>query len=829
MPSDKLEDLIGKEKRTSIGKKIIEFIVLFILISILLKFRVINRLKQLADFTSKVQLGDYKEIIDFKGNDEVSMLCHDFNLMSEMIQVREVTLHKSEQLYRTVSDSAYDAIVIMNGVGEIEVVNPSCCQMFGYCQDELIGTNITQLMPERYRDDHVNGLLNLKNGKYKFKFSAEPLSLFGLKKNNLEFPILLTVSEDKNYDSQTIYIGSIKDETLIKYHQEKLDQSQKEELVIGYLLEQSLRARDIHHFLDDAIQFIVKKTPWLSLYQKGGIFLTSSTRSKTLLLNATYNFSPEHKEKCRKINYENCICGQVAQTEELIYNSCIGPEHRIRYEGVKDHGHYVIAIKSERAMLGVMVIYLNDEHPYDEHEVNFLERVASIIGIAIQRFQYEEEIEHKAYYDELTDLPNRQLLLNKINKEVSIAERHGRYGAILFIDLDNFKVINDNKGHAEGDDFLIETTHKIRNALRQEDTLSRIGGDEFVILLPAVDSDIDEIISEAGHVAEKVRETLEQIVYIQGDDFACSGTIGIAIIDGKTTNSDSLLSHADTAMYSAKNSGKNRIAFFESSMQEKLDNNLLMEKIIREALKENLFQVYYQPQVSKQKVIIGAEALLRLNHSVHGWISPGDFIHVAECSGLIKEIDLLVLSQVIKDISVLIEQKQGSLENMHSICVNVSSQSFEQDDFIENLISLIPDIGILSLIPIAIELTERVMVNNPLDVAAKMNRLKDYGFKVSLDDFGTGYSSLSYLTQLPIDILKIDIAFVRDIHLSPKHSAIASSILTMSEVLGLHCIAEGVEVSEEFDFLVNDGCPAYQGYHFYKPMPFTDFLSTVAT
>lgn len=443
-------------------------------------------------------------------------------------------------------------------------------------------------------------------------------------------------------------------------------------------------------------------------------------------------------------------------------------------------------------------------------------------GIAVditERKSAEEKVESLAFYDSLTQLPNRRLLLDRLAQRLHNATRQNTLCALLFIDLDNFKTLNDTRGHSRGDLLLQQVAHRLSLAVRKGDTLARLGGDEFVLLLENLAADPLQAANQTEVVVEKILAALRQPYDMDGYLHNSTPSIGITLLGDDEESVEEPLRRADLAMYQAKAAGRNTFRFFDPQLQAAVIARSYLEADLRTALRDDQLQLHFQAQLNADSAIRGAEVLLRWHHPQRGMVSPADFIPVAEESGLILPIGRWVID---KACAQLAEWASHPLFSQLSIAVNVSSRQFHQDDFVEQVLSALATTG-ANPQRLKLELTESLLVTNVDDVIAKMSALKARGIAFSLDDFGTGYSSLSYLKRLPLDELKIDQSFVRDTLSDANDAAIVITIIALAESLSLEVIAEGVETEAQRAFLAQNGCNAYQGYLFSRPLPIEAF------
>ena len=436
-----------------------------------------------------------------------------------------------------------------------------------------------------------------------------------------------------------------------------------------------------------------------------------------------------------------------------------------------------------------------------------------------QRKEAEEKIRNLAFFDPLTQLPNRRLLIDRLGHALATATRHHRHGALLFLDFDQFKVLNDTEGHEAGDQLLVEIARRLRNCVRQADTVARLGGDEFVVLLEDLGDAEADAANHARIVGEKILEAIAQPFQIKGRDFHGSMSIGISLYDDSHQLVDELLQRADVALYQAKADGRNRLCFFDPAMPESLKARAEMEAELRRVIADGRLVLHYQPQLDDRNRIIGAEALLRWQHPLRGLVPPAEFIPLAEETGLIVPIGNWVLETACSQLKAW--QGQEATRQL-VLAVNVSPRQFHQPGFVDGVRRILERTG-ANPARLKLELTESVIVDDIEDTIDKMKALKSMGIGFSMDDFGTGYSSLSYLRHLPLDQLKIDRSFISEVDSNAGDAEIVKSIIAMAQALGLDVIAEGVEKEAQLDFLNSNECNAYQGFLFGHPVPASIF------
>jgi diguanylate cyclase (GGDEF)-like protein/PAS domain S-box-containing protein len=431
----------------------------------------------------------------------------------------------------------------------------------------------------------------------------------------------------------------------------------------------------------------------------------------------------------------------------------------------------------------------------------------------------EERIKELAFFDALTRLPNRTLLLDRLTQAITVSARSGACGALLFIDLDHFKTLNDTLGHDKGDLLLQQVAQRLAASVRDGDTVARVGGDEFVVVLGSLHETWQEAASQTEGMGEIILDVLGKSYQLDDIDYRSTASIGATVFRGYQTSIDELLKQADLAMYKSKELGRNALCFFDPAMQTVVVERATLEAGLRKAVEGNQFLLHYQAQVLDGDRVVGAEALVRWAHPQRGIVPPADFIHLAEETGMILALGNWVLETACTQLALWAMRP----DMCHlTIAVNVSAQQFREPDFVAKVLNVIRRTG-ANPNRLKLELTESVLVDNVQDIIEKMHALKARGVVFSLDDFGIGYSSLSYLKRLPLDQLKIDQSFVRDVLVDPNDAAIARTIVALAQSLGLGVIAEGVETEEQRDFLADAGCHAYQGFYFCRPLPIEGF------
>ena len=445
-------------------------------------------------------------------------------------------------------------------------------------------------------------------------------------------------------------------------------------------------------------------------------------------------------------------------------------------------------------------------------------RIYALCGISTDISEHKknlEQIHRLAFYDPLTGLPNRRLLIDRLQQVLAQRTRNELEGALLFIDLDNFKDLNDTLGHDMGDQLLQQVAERLSSHKRESDTLARLGGDEFVLMISGLSLEPGVALDQLKTVAGKLLQSLGQTYCLQGHSHTSTASIGIALFSETQGTVEELLKRADLAMYQAKSAGRNALRFFNPQMQAEVSARANLETDLRQSLSDRHFVLHYQPQVDEHNRLLGAEVLVRWQHPSRGLVMPGEFIALAESTGLILPLGRWILSSACLQLVAWAQHKDLSRLNL---AINVSARQFHHPDFVEDVLATLEETG-ANPERLELELTESLLVEDVDAMIAKMSRLKARGVRFALDDFGTGYSSLNYLKRLPLDQLKIDQSFIRDLLVQPRDAAIVRTILTLGDNLALSVTAEGVETPTQRDALLQMGCRKFQGYLFARPGP----------
>lgn len=500
---------------------------------------------------------------------------------------------------------------------------------------------------------------------------------------------------------------------------------------------------------------------------------------------------------------------------ELIWNKFIHPDDRVKtikayFDGIDTKQRFVLKYRA---------LAKNGKYLWFKDYVNtkITNGKVEIIGLKIditKEQQKKQEIEQLAYYDAMTGLPNRSNFMNHLNKAIKKSKKNQTHGAVLYLDLDRFKVLNDSMGHYFGDKLLVQISQRLKNGLNEKDISSRFGGDEFVILINKQCESVKKINEKSLNVAKHIQKIIKEPFNIDGHNFFTSFSIGISIFPDNSESANEIIQQADISMYASKEQGKNIISYFRNEMQQLANKRLVIEKSLKSALINNEFEMYYQPIFDENKKIIKLEALIRWNHPTEGLLFPNSFIPIAEETGMILELSVWIIENVTEQIAKWKKLNKKILE----VSINISLFQFINTQIVKLLNTAIKKHNIESNL-ITLELTESIGIKDFDEVLMKLKKLNKIGYNIAIDDFGTGYSSLNYLTQMPIDILKLDKSFVATIGKEQNSDSLIETIILMAKQLHLELIVEGVETEEQFIFLKNRECNKFQGFLVSEAIP----------
>jgi len=736
------------------------------------------------------------------------------------------SLRISESRYRRLFETARDGILLLNAdTAQIEDVNPYLIEMLGYSHAEFLGkklwevgsfSDITQ-SKEMFEELQTIGYVRYKDLPLKTKTGAEIAVEFvsnsydcaGVKVIQCN---IRNISERKADQAK-----------ILRHTQLYAALSQCNKAIVHCTSEEDLFLQVCRA----AVQFGGMKMAWIGIFDPGTVVVrpvisfgdeTEYLKDVTISVDANSPFG--HSPTGTAIRENKPFWCQDFLNDPAAFLWHVRAAHA---------GFAALAslpLHSMGNVIGAFNLYSGEVNAFDESARGLLVEMAGDISFALDNFSHKsqrkqaaEEIERLAFYDPLTNLPNRRLLHDRLQHTLAASGRHNYHGAVLFIDLDDFKTLNDTKGHSIGDQLLIEVASRLQTCVRDGDTVARVGGDEFVVILEELSEKPSQAAAQTGAVCDKILASISQSYVLNDYDYYCSASIGISLFHNQDVTEDDLLKRADTSMYQAKKAGRNTMRFYEPSMQVALEARAALESELRMALDKQQFLLYYQVQVGSQNRTLGAEALIRWIHPERGMVSPTQFIPLAEETGLILLIGQWVLQTACAQLK---DWQRNELTRDLTLAVNVSAKQFRHPDFVAQVQRILHESGAKPA-QLKLELTESLLLDNVNETIAKMRELKLLGINFALDDFGTGYSSLQYIKLLPLDQLKIDQSFVRDTTSDTNDAAIVKAIVVMSEAFGLSVIAEGVETQAQRDFLDNHGCHCFQGYLFGRPLPIDEF------
>jgi len=684
-------------------------------------------------------------------------------------------VENTRALLASIVESSADAISSVDLDGTILSWNPACELMYGYSRKEAVGRNITSFAPVAERD-RAKGILE----KVRHGGAIGTFETLLERKDGALTHVSARLSVIRNAAGEVVGSSAIMTDITDRIEKEK-----------------ALEASEARY---------------RTVYQTSldGIAITRMSDGRYIDANKTF---------LDLMGYEQV---EVLGKTTLTLDTWVNPEERKKWVAVlRRDSKYCDAIVQLRKKNGEVFWSLNSSSAI---QIDGTECVMTVVRDISKAREAEEKIRNLAFYDPLTGVANRLLLTEHLNQALASASQNSRKGGILFIDVDHLKRLNDTLGHRAGDMLIHEVARRLKASVGESDTVGRFAGDEFVVLIKDLGEDPTEAAAQIQAIGEKILKANRASFLIEGHEIENSCSIGITLFGNPDESADQILQEADIAMYQAKTGGGNAVQFFAPALKASVSARAAMENDLREAIRSEQFELYYQPQIDHEE-LIGAEALIRWKRPGRGFVPPNQFIPVAEETGLILQIGSWAMKTACQQIAILAQSEEtASL----TVAVNISAREFRQPDFIERVLSAVFTSN-ANPRKLKLELTESMLVDNITDVIGKMTELKAFGVRFSLDDFGTGYSSLSYLKRLPLDQLKIDRSFVRDMLENGNSGVIAQTIISLSKALGLSVIAEGVETEEQREFLARHGCYSYQGYLFSRPVPFEEFLEMCRT
>ncbi|MEN8179968.1 MAG: EAL domain-containing protein [Pseudomonadota bacterium] len=703
------------------------------------------------------------------------------------LETEKTALEESERKFRTIAESARDAILLMDNKGKIAHWNPAAERIFGYSTELAIGQNLHDLIvPKLYQSKfrkHFDHFRQTGEGD----LIGQINQFMALRRDGSEFPIELSLSS-LSLDGNWHALGLVRDITERKRSEELIEKERS--------------------FLQAVIDGVGE--PILVIRKDYEVILANRPAKE---FSACIGQSVQGASTCYQLFHNRAT-------------PCSGKEHPCPLQQViKTHQparlvHHHKDGRQQTQTLELLATPLYDQNGEVYGIIESLRDISDRITIQNKLIQKQESLDHLAHHDTLTGLPNRLLFFDRLEQALHVAHRNTSRLALLFIDIDHFKEINDSLGHSLGDKLLKAVSRRLESNIREDDTVARLGGDEFTVI-------IGNLIENrfAGKLAQKLIDCLRSPINIDGQDFSITASIGISIYPDDGADSEALLKNADAAMYRAKSVGRNTFQFYTDDMTARAFERVRIESALRKAIIMDQFVIHYQPQVDLQSGrVIGAEALIRWQHPEKGILPPNRFIPMAEESGQIFEIGGWVLNYVCGKITHW--QEDGRL--LVPISINISGKQLINSSIVDSILKILRDSSCKTQ-HIELEITEGFLMQNPHRSINELKQLRDLGISIAIDDFGTGYSSLSHLKQFPLNKLKIDQSFIKDVSIDPDDQAITRAIIALGKSLGLSTIAEGVEYEAQRNFLKAEGCDAAQGFYYSPPLTEKEFLEFVKT
>ncbi|MFO7809702.1 EAL domain-containing protein [Guyparkeria sp.] len=749
-------------------------LLILLLTAWILNAQITRPLGRLREAAARLRHGDHDVRLPERGCSEIAEVAQGFNSMTCAIAEARERLLESEQRLAVTLDSIGDGLIATDLDGHITLMNPVAEQLTGWSRDEALGKPIEAVFVICHADDDRQVAIPIR------RVLAEG-TLIGLANH--------TVLTDR--DGTRYHIA----DSAAPIQQE--DGSLVGVVLVFHDVSAEYRLRDA---LAESEQH------FRTLADNGQTLIwTDDLEGKRDYVNRPWlTFTGVPQSEALGDGWQRAVHPDDLPALQQTIGSAL--ERRTPFTGEYRLRHHS----------GEYRWILTKGTPRFNSRGEFLGVMGQCVDITADK-QTAAQLERLAYHDGLTDLPNRALLLDRVDQAIRQRKRHGGVGALLFVDLDEFKQVNDLYGHASGDQVLMEVARRLSGLVRDTDTVARLGGDEFLLLVPEMAHDIHGARQSATALADKLRHAMEQPFELEDFRHLATASVGLTLFAGKVDNAEELVREADIAMYQAKRAGRNNLVNFESGMVESVTRRYRLEQELKQALERGEFELHLQSQVDSEEVVVGAEVLLRWRHPVRGLVSPAEFISLAEESGQIIAIGEWVLHEACHLLHGL-EQSTPADQQQLNISVNVSPRQFRTPDFVDRVRQAIEQTGI-DPAHLVIEITENLLVSHAFEAIERMRELAELGLTFSIDDFGTGYSSFAYLKRLPLDEIKLDKSFVDDVPDSPGDAAMVEAILAMASRLGIDVVAEGVESGEQFDYLKANDCTRFQGYYFARPVP----------
>ncbi|HIJ83428.1 MAG: putative diguanylate kinase [Magnetococcales bacterium] len=719
------------------------------------------------------------------------------------LTLANIRLHEEENRLQAILNSTLGAVITLDAKGIIKDTNRGFDSLFGYPPGEMVGKGIDtiialeRLMGHSTFRQHPENILN--------QWVGSVIEAEGICRDASRFIVELTLGKYLSGD-QWFFTGVLYDITARKQASKSLDEAYTE--LEQRVLERTWVLEEANQKLIQEVAIRREAEEKQRLYGKvfdnagEGIVITDAD-ARILAIN------PAYVEMTGFTGSE-----VIGANPKILRSGRHGASfYQEMWKSLGETGQWKGEIWNRKKTGEVFPKWLSinsvrDDAGRTSHYVGVFSDITHVQAT-------EERMQHLAYFDPLTHLPNRMLFRDRVTQEVSMSQREGTQAAIFFIDLDRFKYVNDTMGHDAGDQLLVQVSERLQKRLRQTDTIARMGGDEFTVLLPNPGEG-----QNIGHLAEKVIMDLKNPFMVADQEFFIGASIGIAIFPDDGVDYETLTKNADIAMYHAKEAGRGTFKFFSPVMNEKTNRRLSMEMDLRKALEQNELVLYYQPKIDVSKgLIMGMEALVRWMHPEKGMISPGDFIPLAEETGLIVPMGLWVLVTACRQVRTWRSMGWKHLR----VAVNLSARQVQGQDIVRQVADILADTG-LGSDGLELEITESIAMSDITRTIGIITEFRQMGLHISIDDFGTGYSSLSYLKSLPLHALKIDQSFVRDLVENSEDASIVTSIISMAAAMNLEVVAEGVETEAQLAFLAKHHCSHAQGYFFSRPVSAEAFL-----